>query len=877
MRGIDPATWIVVSPLLDQAVDLCADERASLIDRLRQRDPKSARALEELLASHDALLSSDFLEADLVGGSKPTLAGAAVGPYTLDTLLGIGGMGSVWRAHRSDGRFEADVAIKLLHPGSVDRASAARFTREGTLLARLSHPLIARLLDAGITAADQPYLVLECVDGVRIDRWADEHQLDQQHRLRLLQQVAEAVAHAHAHLIVHRDLKPSNILVDAAGHVKLLDFGIAKLVDGNAAADRTLTGVGAFTPDYAAPEQILGGEITTATDVYALGVILYRLLSGRHPTGDGEPGALEHARAIVEREPRPMQDVPDDVATITLHALAKDPRGRYQTAAAFAEDLERVLRHEPIRARPESWIYRSRKFVRRHRAAVAAAAALVALLLAAAVVTTREMLEARRQRDRAAFQARRAQASAEFMRYLVSQIGSTPMTMREVLDRGRVALEQQYSGDPAFVARMLMQLSGPYIELGDFATSAEMMKRAMEIAQRLDDPELLSATHCGTAFDLIQARDYDGARQHLALAAGHAERLAVVGAESQCAQAETRLAMAERRYEDAVRHARSDVAGLESDGETGTTRYTSALSNLGNAYGSAGHLPQALIAYERSAEASRRIGHARTTAVVVSIHNQAGILFRLGRWLAADARAREASELARGLDRNGRVPAYLLVNHARVLAALGRKDEARTLIDRARAHGDAPPLFLALADVADGVMCAEAGDTGRAREIFARLLPLEKSAISPNLLHLAHLLDAQIRRGEGRLDEARAIVERALVESGFPTSNDSSQPALLEYSARLAIDAGQVAGAITRAQDAIRVAAAQFGNSVPDAYTGRAQLTLAQALAADNRRPEAADAFERAAAALEAAAGSDHPWASEARRRLAGLNQSVRQ
>jgi serine/threonine-protein kinase len=876
MRGIDPATWIVVSPLLDQAVDLPADERARLIDPLRHSEPAAARLLEELLASHDALVCSDFLETDVIGAAAPSLAGATVGAYTLDAPLGAGGMGSVWRAHRSDGRFEAAVAIKLLHPGILDAASAARFTREGTLLARLSHPHIARLLDAGVTSANQPYLVLECVEGIRIDRWADQHQLNLPRRLHLVQQVAEAVAHAHARLIVHRDLKPSNILVDASGQVKLLDFGIAKLVDGSAAAERTATGGGVFTPEYAAPEQIRGGEITTATDVYALGVILYRLLTGRHPTADGEPGALEHARAIVERDPRPLPGVPEDVATIALHALAKDPRRRYQTAAAFGEDLERFLRHEPIRARAESWAYRSRKFVRRHRVAVAAAAASVALLLAAAGITTREMLEGRRQRDRAAFQARRAQASAEFMRYLVSQIGSTPMTMREVLDRGRVALEQQYSGDPAFVARMLMQLSGPYIELGDFDTSAAMMQRAMQIAQGLGDPELLSATHCGTAFDLIQARDYDAARRHLAQAARYAAQTAVAAAESQCAQAETRLAIAERRYEDAVRHALSDVTALEAEGDIATTRYTSALSNLGNAYGGAGHLPQALIAYQRSAEASRRIGHARTTAVVVSIHNQASILFRLGRWLAAEARANEASELARGMDREDRVPAYLLVNHARVLAALGRVTEARRLIDRARTQGDAPPLFRALADVVDGGMRVEAGDIGRARDLYARLQPLEKSGISPNLMHFAHLLGAQIRRGEGRLHEAQAIIDRALTEAGFPASTDASQPVLLEYSARLALDAGQAALAITRAREAIRIADARFGDRVPNAHTGRAQLTLAQALAADDRRGEATSAFERAAAMLDAAAGADHPWTSEARRRLAELNQSLR-
>ena len=282
----------------------------------------------------------------------------------------------------------------------------------------------------------------------------------------------------------------------------------------------------------------------------------------------------------------------DDLDDILAKALKRSPAERYQSVTAFAEDIARCRRNEPVLARPNRWSYRARKFARRHRAAVAAAVGVIAALTAAVAITTIEMIEARRQRDRAEFQARRAQASSEFMRYLVTQIGNKPMTMREVLDRGRIALEQQYQADPAFVARMLVQLSGPYIELGDYKTSAQMMARALQIASTLDDPDLLASTHCETAFDLLEEREYQRARQHLAEGAKYAQRAFSPGLNAGCASGETRLALAERRFDDAVFHATRAVGLLEQAGITGTTRYTSSLDNLAEAYSGAGRLPR---------------------------------------------------------------------------------------------------------------------------------------------------------------------------------------------------------------------------------------------------------------------------------------------
>ena len=278
--------WRAVSPLLDRALELSDAERAAWLERLRRRDPTMADDVESLLERRGATGWDGFLQSRPILPAA-SLAGQTMGAYTLERILGQGGMGAVWLAKRSDGRFEGRAAVKLLNLALVGRSGEERFRREGTILARLTHPHIARLFDAGVSAAGQPFLVLEYVEGDPIERFCEDHGLSVEERLRLFLDVLDAVAHAHANLIVHRDIKPSNVLVDANGDVKLLDFGIAKLLqdeaDAGEATALTREGGSALTPEYAAPEQVRGDPVTTATDVYALGVVLYELVTGRRP------------------------------------------------------------------------------------------------------------------------------------------------------------------------------------------------------------------------------------------------------------------------------------------------------------------------------------------------------------------------------------------------------------------------------------------------------------------------------------------------------------------------------------------------------------------------------------------------------------------
>src|SRR6218665_3066325 len=367
-RHVTKSRWPVLSPLLDELLDLEPPERAARLAEMGAEDGGVADDLQELLVRQEVMEQANFLSSP----TRPAIsAGQAVGAYTLEREIGQGGMGTVWLARRTDGRYEGQVAIKFLTAGLLGQGQneqfSGRFAREGQILARLAHPNIARLVDArGAGGGGQPYLVLEYVDGLPITRFCEHHALDVTARVRLFLDVLAAVAHAHNRLILHRDLKPSNILVTAAAEVKLLDFGIAKLLAKSTGAatepvdpatELTQRAGRAFTPQYAAPEQVQGGEVTTATDVYALGVLLYLLLSGQHPTATAatEARPLERMKAVIELEPKRLAErgrgrdpkrageLRGDLDTIVARALKKAPAERYANASAMADDLRRWL------------------------------------------------------------------------------------------------------------------------------------------------------------------------------------------------------------------------------------------------------------------------------------------------------------------------------------------------------------------------------------------------------------------------------------------------------------------------------------------------------------------------------------------------------
>ncbi|MGH7710601.1 MAG: protein kinase domain-containing protein, partial [Gemmatimonadaceae bacterium] len=478
MAVIDRERWRNLEPLVDRALELAADERAAWLDELRVQSPDVAEALAALLAQEDVADRRGFLTTPV----QPSLAGLTLGAYTLERPIGQGGMGSVWLARRSDGRFEGHAAVKLMNLALLSPTGEERFRREGTVLARLTHPRIARLLDAGVASTGQPYLVLEYVDGVRIDAYAQGRALSREQLIQLFLQVLDAVGHAHASLVIHRDIKPSNILVTPDGGVKLLDFGIAKLLEGDDERGGITADGRALTPDYAAPEQLRGEPITTATDVYALGVLLYLLLSGRHPTG-GSHTPAEAVRGVLEVEPARLGL--GDLDTIVAKALRKAPAERYQSVLAFADDLRRYLRHEPVSARPDSLAYRSRKFVRRNRWAVAAVGSIVLLLGVYAATVTVQSGRVRRALAEATLGTGRAEQVTDFMLGLFKaseggKLLSDTVRARDLLDRG-VAQTRALAGQPELQAQMLDVIGRIHTYLGEYSRAKPLLDEALAI------------------------------------------------------------------------------------------------------------------------------------------------------------------------------------------------------------------------------------------------------------------------------------------------------------------------------------------------------------------------------------------------------------
>jgi len=388
--------WAQVSPYLDEALALESAQREPWLAALEAYGSAVAAELRELLALHVANCASEFMERSPLGAEE-SLAGTRIGAYTIESLLGRGGMGTVWLARRSDGKFEGQAAIKLLDQRGLGEAAADQIRHEASLLARLTHPNIARLLDAGVRENGQPYLILEYVEGERIDHYSTSCRLALSARLSLFLAVADAVAHAHAQLIVHRDLKPSNVLVTPEGVAKLLDFGVAALQSRTAGPSQTTAPEGAaqaFTPGYASPEQLRGEPVSAAADVYSLGVLLYVLITGEHPFGSHTMTDTRLARAALTEDPglasaqlataAERRRVRGDLDAIIAHALTRDPTQRYATAVELAADVRRFLAQFPVHARRASRVYVARKFIARHAHAVAAVAALSLALMALA-------------------------------------------------------------------------------------------------------------------------------------------------------------------------------------------------------------------------------------------------------------------------------------------------------------------------------------------------------------------------------------------------------------------------------------------------------------------------------------------------------------
>ncbi len=501
---MNPERWQRVKALLDEVLEVPRAERRRYLARRAERDASLVRDVEELLALETE--AAHFIEEPVFQlndrGDAADRVGERLGPYRLVREVGHGGMGTVYLAQRADEEFDQRVAVKVLKRGLDTDEVIRRFRNERQILAGFEHPNVARLLDGGTTGDGLPYLVMEYVEGRPIDVYCREEGLEVDQRLELFRTACSAVEEAHRRLVVHRDLKPRNILVTEDGTPKLLDFGIAKLLQpGDGDGQVTVAGWRYLTPRYASPEQVSGGQVTTGTDVYSLGVILYQLLTDHHPYELPEHTVDGLARTLAAGPPPPPSTrAPEgraarlrgDLDNITLMALHQDPERRYANVDQLSEDLRRHLAGKTVRAAPDSLRYRVGKFVRRHRLGVATAVAFVALIIAFGVVSW-VLLQQARQEERAATEA------TKFLSQVIRQVDpnstAEETTVLQALDKSFVEFDRD-TRDPEVRSRFLLEIGGAFTVRGRHEKAEELLNEAVALRLELngpDDPFLIDA------------------------------------------------------------------------------------------------------------------------------------------------------------------------------------------------------------------------------------------------------------------------------------------------------------------------------------------------------------------------------------------------
>jgi eukaryotic-like serine/threonine-protein kinase len=880
---LDPVLYARVGPLLDQALDLAPERRAEWLAGLSDESALVRDALSRLLAPDGS--TSEFLPSgpgkyslsQLLGGWAASMAGTPIGAWTLDEPIGQGGMGTVWLAHRADGTFTGRAAIKLLHLSSVTPVALEQFRREGTLLATLSHPNIARLLDAGVTDAGQPYLVMEYVDGVPIDVHARDQRLTTAARVGLMQQVLEAISHAHAQLIVHRDLKPSNILVRANGRVTLLDFGIGRqLLPSPADELSAVTDAGgrALTPLFASPEQLRGEVIGTASDTYSAAVVAYLLLTGAHPTAGDSRTTAEILRTTLEIEP--PRTALGDLDTVLRKALKKIPVERYETAAALNDDLQRYLDHKPVRARPDTLGYRMRRFVRRNRSGVAGTAVAILALIATAGVAVRQAWQAERARDRAVFQTERAEATRQFQTLLLSQIGTTALSQKQLLDKGMQMFDAGKTTDPRITVSLLLNFADRYAELDRHVEERALLLRADSGARSVANVPAMFATACALARHYVATDQAESARQQLVraeavvagtAAAGEVDRVA-------CLLARARLVPKRAAIDSVLILYRRVVAILDSTGRSNTLQMVAVQSLL------AGHLSdinrgrEAIAVLERQQDALTRLGLAgsfASTGVMANIATARGPLGEraaiLPVWRQVNARITAADSaggvnpttgfnFASELLADGQADSALVWYHAVAASAARRND--RVIESRAQFG-----VVRSLATLGRGAEAATA-----LTRYLAMLRALKRPTDRDSLI-LSAGVAAALRDTAGAvvLLEGVMTMDGALVA---PQTTRKSWTAMRMLTPLL-LSQGASERALTCARVMRRIANTDSLTATRSADVGLANLYLARAFNAQGMRDSARFWASAAQTALRVGAGARHAQTQDAEALLGTL------
>jgi len=851
--------WQSLSQHLDQVLDLAEEQRASWLESLQGRDPEMAGLVSAALAARDREGFAGFLEGapplPLEDLAKATLIGRQVGAYVIDAEIGRGGMGSVWRAHRIDGLYEGTVAVKFVHAAWIGRAGEQRFRIEGNLLGRLDHANIARLIDAGMLEGAQPYLILEYVEGEPIDSYCEREMLGLEQRVNLFLGVLAAVEHAHTHLIVHRDIKPSNIFVGRGGVVKLLDFGIAKLLqDETAAATPTLSNAVPLTPQYAAPEQLLGKPVTTVTDVYSLGLVLYTLLTGAHPIAGENISSVDFMRAVLTEEPARASAVAvvptirrrsleGDLDNILRKALKKDPKERYASVGAFAEDLRRFLTHEPVQARADTIPYRVSKFVRRHRGGVVSALLVALGLIGTSAVALWQLYQANLERDISQGEMRRTRGLAELNSFMLSEstLHAPPQETRERLDRAVDFVEHNYQGEKDVMASLLFGLGSNYVDIGEADLASKTTAKGDAIVEHLDDIYMKAESGCRRAHDFAMAHDLPTARVRLAKAMQTMGHLHVIapGLRANCGTAGALIAQADGDYANATVNIRAVLASLEQEQAYASNSWVAAQNDLARTQYMAGDFRGAWNSDSVNLRVAKERGLTDSGRYFAMASVGCNTLRHGGQPLQSRSFVDSIRDDVRREVANAELPFFLV--GCRALAELVMDLPNPPVAALARAASTAKSAGMAsMANTFGSALVDEAvkrGDLAAAESGWAQWAPDEKKMLDakergPDVVRLL-LLHANLDIAHGQSSEALQRIDQAadlIAARHQPSNSDSRDIEMLRI--RATFVSHQFAAAIRHAQAALEIARSSAIDPQSSAWIGEALLWRARAEAA---------------------------------------------
>ncbi len=811
---IDPTTWTRVKEICADAMELEGAEREAFVEERCTDDPRIESEVRRLLAAHERI-EPDFLEPPSGGPlalALPFEVGRRIGPWRLVDELGTGGMGVVYLAERLDADFEQRSALKVMRLPTADAALTGSFHRERQVLAGLEHPNIAHLLDGGNTEEGLPYFAMEFVEGLPIDRFCDEHELSTDDRLALFLEVCSAVSHAHRNLVVHRDLKPSNILVTSNGAPKLLDFGIAKLL-AEGPGDAAVTQFQALTPDYASPEQLRGEAITTASDVYSLGALLYRLLTGQKPFTSSTKtlAELSEERGQSPRSPSAVaseaaaRELRGDLDSIVMKALRPEADQRYGSVEALAEDLSRYRDGLAVGARQGTFFYLFGKLLRRHKVQVAAAALVALSLVGATVASTRAAQIARAERATAQTERAKAERISAFLQGMISSPDASwlseggsgrDVTVVQVLEQAEQSHDAATEAQPAEEALIRRTLGITYRSLGLYDASERLLREAVRLDEQWSGAEGfdlgLSLAHL--AVTLFRNGDYEGA---------------------------TRLG---RRVVDIFRsqpiRPGADKPGIELSGN---------VQNLGLFLLFQGQLEEAEVYLDEALTLSREHFGDTHPIVAITLTSLGNVRIWQGDLDGAETFYRSALDTFSALPNTSWEPALTWADIGRLEVLRGNHDKADEYL-------------------------------GQAMEIVTGKLGEEHPQAA-----LIQIVVARLRHRQGRLPEAEQEARSAfeILEHSLGKNHPHTATAQTTLGSILT-----TAGRPAEAEDLLRRALEKHRNAQVEHRTAQAAVVLGECLAALGQRAEAAQLIAEGVAGLEATLGAEHVLTREAKAQL---------